>query len=538
MRFAGGKLWMPIREINPETFSKMTRLIRRFQQPMMIVLTILIIIAFAWLYNDTRFMDQMGADRVGSIYGRNISQAEAMRGMRHFEVARMLQMNRLIKVLGGVPDQIPESMLGMYRLPDEIAQEFVWNSIVLRHEADRLGIVPTAEEIEEAIKNLPVFRTNDTYDSSKYNLFIANALAPRGMGAEALEQIVADDIRVERIKAILGSTVAAAPAELRAIFEMRSSKLESSIIRWNYDDFLKAVQVSDEDVKKAFEERKATLMTDEQRKVRFVAFTLPATEKPLVGKERADALSPLSSKAEEFSIAMTEPGAKLDEVAAKLGAKVQETAAFTVALPAPEIGQEPAVAAAAFRLTKDQPNSDPIQTDKGYFIIQLTEIIPAREQTFDEAKVKLAEALKSERATEAMTLKATEVRNKIEADLKAGKSFADAATAAGVKAEIIPPFSFSEPPTKEADSRDILQAASSLEPGQLSAFQTTGAGDKLAGGFLLFLDKRQPIDEAKFAAEKPMLADQMGRALRDATMQQWMKQRRAEANLQPTRVRS
>ncbi len=34
-----------------------------------------------------------------------------------------------------------------------------------------------------------------------------------------------------------------------------------------------------------------------------------------------------------------------------------------------------------------------------------------------------------------MTLKAAEIRNKIEAEIKAGKSFADAATAAGVKAE-------------------------------------------------------------------------------------------------------
>ena len=515
----------------------MTNLIRRFQQPLMILITVLVIIAFAWLYNSNQFMDRRGSDRVGTIYGRNVTHAEAMRGVRQFEVARMLEMNRLIKVLGNVPDQIPESMLSMYRLPDEIADEFVWNTIVLRHESERLGVEPTAAEVEQAIMKLRAFRTNDTYDSSKYNLFVANALHPRGMTADSLEQIVADDLRVEKIKAILGSTVAPAPSELRSIFEMRSAKLECSVIRWKYDDFLKDAQASDDDVKKAYEERKTTLKTDEQRKVKFVALTLPNAEKPLVGKERADALAPLSAKAEEFSVAMTEPSAKLEDVAAKLDVKVQETPAFTAAEPPAEIGKESAVADAAFKLTKEQPNSDPVQTDKGYYILQLAEVIPAREQTFDEAKVKLAEALKNERATEAMTLKATEVRNKIEADLKSGKAFADAATAAGVNAETIPPFSLSEPP-KDADGRDLARAVSELDPGQLSAFQQTGAGEKLAGGFLAYLDKKQPIDEAKFVQEKPLLAEQFGRALRDATVQQWMKQCRAAAKLQAAHIRS
>jgi peptidyl-prolyl cis-trans isomerase D len=517
----------------------MVHTIRRFQQPLMIFVTVIIIIAFTWFYSRNDFMDKGAANRVGSIYGRPVTQAEALKGFRHFEAARMLQLNRLIKVLGGVPDQIPESMLSMYRLPDDIAENFVWNTMVLRHEAEQLGIVPTAAEIEQAIMNLPAFRTNDVYDSSKYNLFVANALAPRGMTADALEQIVADDLRVERIKAVLGTTVVPSASELRAIFEMRSAKFETQVVRWKYDDFIKDAQVSDDDVKTAYEERKTTLKTDEQRKVKFVAFTLPNVEKPLVGKERTDLLGRLSTKAEDFSVAMTEKDAQLDAVAAKIGATVQETAAFTAAVPPAELGQEHAVAAAAFRLTKEQPNSDPIQTDKGYYVIQLAEIIPSREQTLDEARVKLAEALKNERATETMTLKATEARNKIEAALKAGKSFADAATAAGVTAEVIPPFSLSEPPGKEADANEIRQAVSDLDPGQLSAFQATGAGDKPSGGFLVFLEKKQPIDEAKFAQEKPMLTEQFGRALRDATMQQWIKQRRAAANIQSlNRIRS
>jgi len=68
----------------------------------------------------------------------------------------------------------------------------------------------------------------------------------------------------------------------------------------------------------------------------------------------------------------------------------------------------------------------------GYFVIQLSGITAPRPLTFDEAKAELTATLKHEHAQEALNLKATEVRNKIEADMKTGKNFNEAAQAEGV----------------------------------------------------------------------------------------------------------
>jgi hypothetical protein len=493
----------------------MVNLMRRFRQPLMILVTVIVIISFAWLYNDNKFTDRIGADRVGSIYGRNFSQAEYLREGRKYELSQHL-----------VPE-LWQTLIQPARTQDEAMNNFVWNSVVLDHEAARLGIQAGDAEIEEAIKTLPSFQTNGTYDSFKYNQFIQNVLNPRGLMARTLEELVGNEIRFKKIRALLGTTLAAAPSEVRSIFELRHRKMECQVVRFDFAEFLQAQQPSDEDVKKAFEERKSTLKTDEQRKVKFVAFTLPNVEKPLVGKERVDTLAKLSEQAQDFMAALGEKGAKLEDVAAKLGAPIKETPLFTEGEPPAELEKSPQAAAAAFRLTKAEPTSDAVQTDKGYFLLQLADTVPAREKTFAEAKTALVEQLKNERAQEAMTLKATEVRNKIEAEIKAGKSFADATTAAGVKAEPYAPFSLAEPPFKEKDGREVTIAARDLNEGQLSTFTRGSAG----GGLLVYLAKKLPVDEKQFAESKDALADEIARGIQEGIFQEWFKGRRAAANI-------
>lgn len=497
----------------------MVNLFRRFQQPLMILVTILVIISFTWFYSRSDFMDQGAANRVGAIYGRNFSQAEYMREGRKYDLCQ------------GLLPELWSELIQPATNADEAMNNFVWNSVVLRHESEQLGIRPTDAEIEEAIKVLPPFQTNGVYDSYKYTQFLANALQPRGMMSSTFEEMVGNDIRLRKLKAVLGTTLAASPSEIRSIFEQGHRKLETQLVRFEFAEFLKAQQPTDDDVKKAFEERKSTLQTDELRKVKFVSFNIPQQEKPLAGKERVDAFEKLSEKAQEFMVAMTEKGAKFEDVAARLGAKVQESPAFSQEAPPAELEKSPKVAAAAFKLTKEEPTSDAVQTDKGYFLVQLVDVVPPREKTLDEAKTALAEDLKNERAQEAMTLKATEVRNKIEAELKAGKSFADAVTAAGVKAETIEPFSLADP-SKGKDGRSVAMAARDLNEGEVSAFTPIAGGS----GILVYLVKKQPLDEKEFADGKDALADQISRGKVEAIFSEWFKQRRAAANIMLARA--
>ena len=494
-----------------------SRLIRRYQQPLLIVFTILIIISFVGFFNGG-FLTKGVGNHAATIYGRPVTQVEMQRQGRKFELARDLGMRELLETLAGRAQSM-----------DEAIENFTWNDLVLRHEADQLGVATTEEEVAVAIQAMPVFQTNGAFDSGKYALIFDRAFQPRGFGKDQLEDLVREQLRMRKVKTLLGSTTAVAPSQLRAVYNEQQQKFESSVIRLPLADFLATATAPEEDLQKLFESRKAQLKSEEMRTVRLAAFVLPTTDKPLEGRERAEALAKLGTSAEEFSIAMTEKDADFTAAATKVGANAEQTPEFTRFAPPPALAAAPAVVAAAFKLTAKEPNSDVVTTERGYYVLQLAGITEARPLTLEEAKPQLTEQLKRERAQEALTLKGGEVRTKIEAALKEGKSFADAATAAGVKAETFPVFSRTEPARDQPDASEIMTTATELKAGQLSAFVPTATG-----GVLVQVDKLPPIDDAKFATDKTLIADSFLRFTSDALFAEWLKLRRAEARI-PTR---
>lgn len=481
----------------------------------MVIVTFIVIICFAWFYNTNSTRRDRGDDDIaGKAYGRTVTGAEFKRVGRKFQICQMLGLNEFWSGLGYMGNPKPEVM----------AENFVWNSFVLRHEADALGIVPTADEIIEAVQRIPNLQTNGVYDSTRYNQFVQMRLAPNGFTTELLEELVGDSLRLEKIKTLLGATDKAALGEIRALFERRNQKTEASVIRLKLEDFKKEVKISDEDVQKRFEEKKPTLNHPEKRKVKVVAFALPKTDKPLAPKENVVEMQKLADAASEFAVAMTAKDAKLEDAAAKAGVAVIETPEFEADAPPKEIGESEEAAEAAFKLTTEEPNSDVVTTKTAYYVLQLSGITPTKPMTLEDAKKQLTEEITDERAHEALNLKAADFRKKITEAIAAGKSFADAAKDVGAVPETFPAFSSAEPKMDQPDAREIMGRASEMNEDDLSDFTPTPTG-----GLLIHLDKRQPVDEAGFEKEKPMIVSNLDRMKKEAAFQQWLKAQRSAA---------
>ena len=493
----------------------MVNLIRKYQQSLMLLVTTFVIISFVWFYNGQR-STRAGIDSVAVIYGQNITMAQYQREARKFSLCQPLGIFEFWMTLVG----------NEARSETQAVDSFVWNTIVLRHEAEQLGIQPSEDEVVDAIKALPPFQTNGSYDSQKYSEFLQRLLA-NGLTDGHVAELVRDELCLRKIRTLLGSTVSASPGEIRSTFERESRKSEVSFVRFQTEEVAKAVQIPDADVQKLFEERKDTLKTDELRSVRLVSFILGDPEKSLTGKDKAAALSKLGERALEFTVAMTEKDARFDAVAGKFGVKVQEVEPFSAGkLPEPLL-QCPQAAQATFQLTKEQPHSDVVTGDNGYYILQLKDVTAPKPLTLEEAKPKLTEQLKEERTRETLSLKVAESRSKLTEALKAGKTFAAATTELGLKAESIPAFSMAEPPKSDKpEIRSIAGRAFDLSEGQLS--DPVQLPD---GTALLHLDKRLPVDEQKFEQDKAALAENIARSKQASALDLWLKERRAAAQI-------
>ncbi len=109
-----------------------------------------------------------------------------------------------------------------------------------------------------------------------------------GFGEDKIEEVVGDEIALNRIKDLVTSGVTVAESQSKFEYEQIYGKLNASVVHLRASDFAKEVKVTDEDIAKYYDSQKATLTTDEKRKVEFVSLALTDEQKKLSGKERID----------------------------------------------------------------------------------------------------------------------------------------------------------------------------------------------------------------------------------------------------------
>ena len=496
----------------------------------MIVIAILAI-PFIFYFVQRPDYGAMRSDRFARIYDRNVSMLEAQQTVRLLTLAQALGMSEFVQTLTA----------GAGQDPNQVAVQFIVNLLVLRHEAARLGIRPGYTEIADVVRTLPAFQGESGFDMKKFADFTQNALAPMGLAEEHVEQLVRDQLSLNRIKQLLAAGVTVPKGELDENFQRGHDTLFVTIIRFQSDDFGKDINVSDEDVQKHYGAHKAELKTDEKRKVEFVSLALTDEEKKLTGKERIEALQKLSDRATDFTQALLEKGADFKQAAEKFQLPVHATGEFTKAAPDPQLKVDPALGTAAFKLSAQEPNSDPIQVADGFYILHLAGINEARPLTPEEAKPKIVDTIKKSKARELMSTKGAEVAQQLREAAKSGQPLEAAIQKAGGKAEKVPPFSLieeeksksqdKEPKKNEpADLPAIKQAVAFLNAGEISDFFPAGES-----GFVAILEKREPLADASVSEKKVAFEKRLLDNKRRVVLMEWLRDRGQAAGLQFTK---
>ena len=444
----------------------MVNLMRSNQRWLMIVVSVLVLISFLYYFNSSTRLDQrLGNDRAGTIYGRNVTVTELPRADRQLRTAAELGLTHIY-----APELVPQRQIDEAALVDQY---------VMQHQADAYGIIPTDDEAQDAAQKLSAFLgPNGSFDANVKDEFVAQKLNPRGFTEGQVLDLVKRDLRFAKLHQLLDSTVIVTPLEVKTRYELESARTEASVIRFKDADFLAGTDPTEDDVKKTYDAQKDQYQQPERRKVQYVRFGLDDAQKKLTGRERMDVLKPLSDQAVAFLEKLNDAKGKEDFAALAKAANlpVQETAEFeeqnSAGLPESAIN---GFAAAAFKLTQRDPDSNvplrsPLQASEAFYVLHLSGVTPARPLTLDEARPKIAAALKEERAKAALSAKAEEVRAKIAESMKGGKSFADAAKEAGQTPQDLPGFALAERPPLDAppDFSEIVAASTELAVGELS----------------------------------------------------------------------
>ena len=490
----------------------------------MIVIAILAI-PFIFYFVQRPDYGAIGRDQFARIYDRNVSMLEAQQSARLLNLAQTLGMSNFVGTMtaGAGMDQ------------NQGAVQFIVNLLVLRHEAERLGLRPSASEVAEVVRKLPAFQGDSGFDINKLNDLVQNGLAPLGLAEEHIEQLVRDQICLSEIQKLLAAGVSVPKSELDENFQRGYDKLYVNVIRFRSADFDKDVKISDEDVQKYYDAHKGELRSDEKRKVEFVQLTLNEEEKKLSGKERIEALQKLADRATDFTQALLEKGADFKQAATKSQLSVHEAGEFTAAEPDPQLKGDPQLVAAAFKLSEQEPHSDAVQVTDGFYILHLTGKTEARPLALEEAKPKIVDALKKTRTRELMSTKGAEMVQQLREAKKSGQPPEAVIEKAGVKPEKLAAFSLideesekSEGDQQKKQSPELLtikDAVVLLNAGDVTDFMPSGTD-----GLIAILEKREPLGEAsekKAAFEKRILENK-----ERIVVVEWLRDRQQAAGLE------
>jgi len=499
----------------------MMTLLRKHRQWLMIVIAILAI-PFIFYFVQRPDYGAMSKDQFARIYGRSVSVVEARRNARLGNIAQALGMASLWHTLS-----LNEPGDGGYA-------EFAINLIVLRHEAERLGIQPTSEEVVDLVRNLPAFRGPSGFDPKKYEEFSGTVLAPNGFTDAEIDELARDEVCLNRIKELLDVGVSIPEGDVKAVFEQLYGKSFVSVVRLRAADFAKEVKVADEDARKYYDAHKSEFKTEEKRKIEFVRFALSDEQKKLTGKERIDALQKLSDRAEDFTQALLEKGADFHEVAAKFQLPVQTTGDFSASSPDEKLKSNPKLNGVAFQLTKQEPNSDVMEEGSDYYILHLAGVMEARPLSFEEAKPKIVDTLRTQGERELVSSKGAKVVHDLHEALKADAPLPRACEQAGVKAEKVEPFTIADDQSSDdqkakaqpTDLPVIKNAVALLQPGEVSDLIPSPDG-----GIIAVLEKREPPDAAKYQANKAAFDERYLRNRRGFVFYGWLDDRRRAAGV-------
>lgn len=499
--------------------------IRHIQKGALIIVTIVVVIAFAFLYADFDFVSgTVGRqDCVVKVYDRCYRQKEAAQLATNFDVAYRLGMYEFATV-----------MFGENRRDDD-RTDFIMSLVILRKEAEKLGIEPTSREIKEAIPDLPIFQQPWVNADFLKN----NILGPSGFTDGDLAQLVKDYLSYQKLRDLVGSGVAAVPSEVGRVYTRANQRYDASLISFDREAFVDEIEITDDMVQEYYETNQAGLQSEQKRGFEYVKFLPKELPEEATNEERANAVHAFSNAVNRAYSDLADDESDFAEIARRYeGEKADFTMSyarvepFAASSPPEELAGKPDVLAELFsRLLREDEVTVPVSTGEGggYYVFHLTELVEPQPLTLEEAEPRIRETLLRRESDRAVNDAASEARVAITEALEAGKSFEEATAAAGVEASELPNFSRREPPAPEEvpEASQVVAAIEGVGEGEISEVVRQSDGD---GYLLVHVDQIQLYeDENRESAERSIAAaleNEMKRRLFSA----WFNQRRMESS--------
>ncbi len=320
-------------------------------------------------------------------------------------------------------------------------------------------------QLAELIKKSELFQVEGKFDQSAYDRYVATSQYSKDRYENALRA----DQRLAQVTAGYEESALVLPDEIRSLLEIQAEKRNFDVITVKQQDYVAGVVVDEGEIQAYYDENQQSFLADEQVSVSYlelnledIAATITVDEDSLRATYEDNLESYISQEKRETRHILLSTTADQDEATqlSKAQALVTElNAGADFAELAKSSSDDPGSAAvggnlglietgqmvpefenATFSLAEGMV-SEPIKTQFGYHIIQVTKVQAPEQQSFEDVKFDLQQDEKDRLAEDELLEKADQLRDLA---FEQSDSLVEIAEVMGLKVLTTEPFSRSQ----------------------------------------------------------------------------------------------
>jgi SurA N-terminal domain len=393
--------------------------------------------------------------------------------------------------------------------------------------------------------------------------FVKQVLQPKGLTAADFKNFVRQYLVMEQLQQAIGLTgELITPQEAAAAYQRDHQELSAQIVFFSASNHLSSVTVTPAAVAQFYTNYLAEYRLPDRMQVSYVAFEvtnylaqartewgrtnfdeLVGTYYRQVGENYKNSKSPAEAKgkireelirdragndarkdANDFANAVfgIDPARpeNLATVAKQRGLPVHVTAPFGGEFGPEEFTAPPGFTKAAFALTPDEPFARPVAGPDAVYFLAFDRQLPSEIPPLDQIRDRVSRDYQLRSATLLARQAGTNFVHTL-AGMTADRGFATLCIAAGLQPQKLPAFSLSTRELPElvdqAELNQLKQAAFTTPVGKTGDFVATADG-----GFIVYVQSRLPIDQAKMNSDLPQYIVAFRRERQNEAFGQWV----------------
>lgn len=416
---------------------------------------------------------------------------------QEFQIAYERAVDNIRNQFGG---DLPQGLIESLNIKQQVINQLVQETL-LRQGAHEMGVAVSAKEIQSYINEMAQFQDENGFSIDKYTMLLSvNNLSP-----QKFEQSVARDLLVEKASNLVSDfALSVTPYEVEELWKLDKSMVkvnytaikpedytatitpnEEELTTWyatvqdnyktepqvklsyldfSYDTIGDRITIDEESIEQYYQNNLSQYSVKEQRRARHILLKVEATSSD---EDRQKQL-----KIAEEVLAAAKGGADFSELARKYSEGPSKSRGGDLGLFSRGQMVKP-FEDAVFSLANPGDISDVVQTSFGYHIIKLEKIVEARTKPLAEVHDEIKKSLQNEQAK---SLSFQLANQAYEGIIAAGSLEAYLAASPEITPVETEFFNRSAPPTAISREPKFLDAAFSLQKGELSSLVDTEEG--------------------------------------------------------------